>query len=169
MINQLFEKRDYYHDLLSSKIEDYAPAMKYDIFGVDTIDSFFEINGFVPTYYISYTVLDKTTNNIRSMHEHGKCYMRVFHNKKMFRDIIVAVYEHKVCIIAKELATHSFVMPINITHDSLVDYAISTCGYEKSDQEALYEIMLNCMDNYLSYNDNQEEETPDKEEDNQNT
>lgn len=168
MINQLFEKRDYYHDLLSYKLEDYAIEMKYDIFGVDTIDSFFEINKFIPTYDISYTVLDKTNNNVIPMHDHGKCYMRVFHNKKTFRDVIIAVYKHKICIISKELATYSFVMPINITHDSLVDYAISTSGYEKSDQEVLYEIMLSCIDNYLSYDDSQEE-TSDKEEDNQNT
>lgn len=153
MIIQYFNNDEEYRKQAFQKLECRETKFKYDIFGEEVIDNFFRYNNFVPAHYIVYSVFDINTGKVTQVCERGKCYVRVFHNPNgMYKDTIMAVYKHTLCIVGKELATHIFTTPINFTHDSLIEYS----GENSCEFKALYEFISKCVDSYIEYEENEE-------------
>ena len=154
MIVQSFNNDNEYKKQAFQELIHRKPEFDYDIFGDEVIDNFFQYNKFVPTHYLTYTVFDINTGKITQMCERGKCYIRVFQNPNgIYKDTIIAVYKHKLCIVGKELATHIFTTPINFTHDSLMEHSENDndCEYK-----VLYEFIAKCVDSYIDYEVNEE-------------
>ena len=151
MIVQTFEKMKFYLKTFGADLMNMSTNKKFDLFGDEIIDSFFEVNKFRIMDHISYRTLDETSMTIKEVVEKGNCYVKLFHNSNFNTDIMLILYEHKICIISKDttIIPTSFVMPLNLTSETLKDYSIQTSGYEKYEQETLYNLLSYCIDQYI--------------------
>lgn len=153
MIVQRFDKANYARKTFGLELGSSSFMGKFDLFGDEIIDSFFEINGFKPVNAISYKVLNNETMKMDTIVEKGRCYLFKRRNYTFDIDILVAVYEHKVCIIAEDtlLIPTSFAVPLNLTRDSLKEYSEQNGMGEKTDQEVLYNLFSYYFNTYMSY------------------
>lgn len=155
MIVQRFDKANYARKTFGLELGSSSYTGKFDIFGDEIIDSFFEINGFKPVNAISYKILNNETMKMDIAVEKGRCYLFKRRNQIFNVDILVAVYKNKICIIAEDtlLIPASFAVPLNLTRDSLKEYAKQIGLGEKTEQEILYNLFSYYFKTYASIAD----------------
>ena len=145
MIKQLFKNSDIYKNQLNARLEKFKIPERYDIFKEGVVDAFFAINEFHPVNSVSYMVYDEEQEKSVEKVSQGRCYVKYVHNEYFDLDIMIVVYKDKIVIMAKDSVTipTAFMMPINLTGKSLYN------DEGKCEQEVLYELLLDCIDQYI--------------------